>query len=88
VPVYGSNSDSLTGSNALKDKTLAPGARWPLKVDQFGVAARSSLTGPLFSVSVCCSCGANQASATFGFFHWRSGLEAQGAALGLCTNPV
>ena len=26
VPVYGSNSDSLTGSNALKDKTLAPGA--------------------------------------------------------------
>jgi hypothetical protein len=26
VPVYGSNADSLTGSNALKDKTLAPGA--------------------------------------------------------------
>lgn len=25
VPVYGSNSDSLTGSNALKDKCFAPG---------------------------------------------------------------
>lgn len=26
VPVYGSNSDSLTGSNPLKDRALAPGA--------------------------------------------------------------
>ena len=37
VPLYGSNSDSLTGSNALKDKALAPGARQPLKIDQFSV---------------------------------------------------